>query len=111
MNSQLLIIKQYLLTYQNPTIKQISIQTGIQQTRVFRLLNGSEMKISEYEIFLNLIKKKIGSNNHLNSLLEACCLKLNSKSIQEIENLMLRKLAIWDLKQNNKSTHSQNLTA
>jgi hypothetical protein len=75
------------------------------------LLKFERNKISEYEIFLNLMQKKIGSNNHLNSLLQACCLKLNSQSIQEIENLMLRKLAIWDLKQNNKTTHSQYLTA
>ena len=36
--------------------------TGIQNTRVFKFFNDSEMKIESYEIFLDLISKKKKKN-------------------------------------------------
>lgn len=45
------ILKNFRKTFPNKTLKTISAETGIQMTRVFRIMNGSEMKIGEYEAF------------------------------------------------------------
>jgi hypothetical protein len=110
MELQKTILKQYLLLSQEPTLREISKVTGIQQTRVFRLLNGSEMKLSEYEIFHQHIKEKLGATSELEVLAGKCSQNLSLESIREIENFMSRKLAVWNLKQEiNKSEHKQSI--
>lgn len=99
MNLQTSIIKQYLLLNGDQTLRAISAQTGIQQTRVFRLLNGSEMKLAEYEIFHQQINKHIGLKCSLADLAEQCFQNLNTESIKELEIFMNRKLSIWKMKQ------------
>lgn len=54
---QLQIINQYKSKFPKHTLKDISKATSIQNTRVFRIMNGSEMKISEYEVFQKCINK------------------------------------------------------
>jgi hypothetical protein len=111
MKLQKTILKQYMLLNQDPTLKKIANDTGIQQTRVFRILNGSTMKLSEYEIFHHQIKEVMGLSNSLETLAVECFSKLSSESIKEIEILMTRKLAIWNLKQNQKNEVKQQLLA
>ena len=50
-----------MLLNQEPTLKKIAADTGIQITRVFRLFNGSTMKLSEYQIFQHRVKEKNGT--------------------------------------------------
>lgn len=45
------VLNCYKAKFPNHTLKKISQRTGIQLTRVFRLFNGHEMKLSEYEAF------------------------------------------------------------
>ena len=55
MNLQRKILSNYFETFgREMTLRQISNHLGIQITRVFRILNGYEMKISEYEKFKSL---------------------------------------------------------
>lgn len=56
MNYQESILKQYRRAFPDRTLKSISLDTGIQMTRVFRLFNGSEMKLKEYEAFERSLK-------------------------------------------------------
>ncbi len=98
MNLQKTILDQYMLLNQYPTLKKISVDTGIQQTRVFRLLNGSLMKLAEYEIFLLKVKNMMGMNQGLEELAQDCFNKLSPQSISEIEHFMQRKMAIWNIK-------------
>ncbi|MCT4643220.1 MAG: hypothetical protein N4A33_13095 [Bacteriovoracaceae bacterium] len=56
------IIEKYKLIYPNDTIKDISQKTGIQFTRVFRILNFAPMKLSEYEAFNHAIEKELATN-------------------------------------------------
>lgn len=49
------IILSYKEKYPTDKLRHISEKTSIQITRVFRILNGSEMKISEYEAFENCL--------------------------------------------------------
>ena len=57
MNLQAKVLENYLNLFgQEQTLKQISSHLGIQVTRVFRIFNGYEMKISEFEKFQNALK-------------------------------------------------------
>lgn len=58
MELQFKILSDFREKYPDLTLKQISKLTGIQITRVFRLFNGSEMKLKEYEMFQNTLKQE-----------------------------------------------------
>ena len=55
-------IQAYKAVFPDDKLKNISERTSIQITRVFRILNGSEMKLTEYEAFQNAIFQ---DNGHL----------------------------------------------
>ncbi len=110
MELQKTILDQYMLVNQNPTLKKIAEDTGIQITRVFRILNGSTMKLCEYQIFQKKVREKMGLCESLESIAFDCSLKLSPVAIKEIEKYLLRKIEIWKLKQitlqKNYSTNS-----
>jgi predicted DNA-binding protein YlxM (UPF0122 family) len=56
MNLQQKILIEFQRLFPRLTLQQISKITKIERTRVFRIINGVEMKISEYEVFLKLIQ-------------------------------------------------------
>ncbi len=91
------VLKQYLDLYNNPTLRVMSKDTGIQLTRIFRLLNGSRMKVAEYEIFKKRVNDKIGDGASLEKLALDCSTKLSVSGIREIETLMERKLRLQNL--------------
>lgn len=49
MSIQQSLINRYKKFYPQDTFKVISKKTSIQQTRVFRIFNGADMKVSELE--------------------------------------------------------------
>ena len=101
------ILHQYLTLNDSPTLREMSSATGIQMTRIFRLLSGSPMKLSEYEIFKSLIQKS-QSGADLESLFLNCCLTLSKENMNEIEQLMLRKLEMNRLRKiDNKNINHQ----
>ena len=96
------ILKEYLRAYENPTMAAISIDTGIQNTRVFRILKGSTMKLNEYEIFKQRIDRKTiqrPSTTRLQKMISEIQEKLSQKDISEIEGLLARILRIFSLMQ------------
>ncbi len=101
--SQKTILEQYLSLSGKPPLRVISEETGIQMTRVFRLINGSAMRLDEYEIFNSLVQKKMGLECALPVLAEDCLKKLSPEILKELESVMRRKLALWDLKQKSKN--------
>lgn len=52
------ILKKYFELHGKQPIRKLAKDTGIQSTRVFRIMNGSEMKIGEYEKFKSLLNEK-----------------------------------------------------
>jgi predicted transcriptional regulator len=50
------LIVTYRGIFPKDTYRSISIKTNIQQTRLFRIFNGSEMKMSEFEIINSAIR-------------------------------------------------------
>ncbi len=99
MELQKVILGQYMLLNNEPTLKKISADTGIQLTRVFRLFNGSTMKLSEYQIFQQRVKEKMGLTDTLEAIAFDCSLKLSPDAIKEIEVYLKRKIELWKIKQ------------
>ncbi len=97
MELQKRIIDQYLNLNPSITLRKISSDTGIQMTRVFRILNGSDMKLAEYEIFRKKVTEKLGLCGVLEELAHECSVLLSDESIKEIEMMMKRKIQIKNL--------------
>lgn len=60
-------IARYRQKFPKHTFREISERTGIQLTRVFRVINGYEMKLSEYLAFqkaINHLDKEYCSRSH-----------------------------------------------
>lgn len=98
MDLQEKILKQYLSLFKKPTLKSIAADTGIQMTRVFRILNGSPMKLSEYQTFRKKVAEKIGMTCLLEDLALESSIKLSPDVIRELEFMMKRKLQLWSIK-------------
>ena len=98
MSLQAWILDKYINSTGYKTLKEISKDTGIQLTRVFRLLHGKEMKLAEFEIFQ---KKSFGNFDQsltIISLANECAFKLEEPKLLEISNFMKRNLIISELK-------------
>ena len=83
MSYQKSILKKYKATYPKKTLKEISEETGIQMTRVFRIFNGAEMKINEFESFEKSIRKN-STNESRVRLIEKVQLALNTMAEREL---------------------------
>lgn len=94
MDYQQNILNQYRELYGPQTIREMAAQTGIQVTRVFRLFNGSEMKLREYEIFHRLILLKGVEHGRILELAQEATEKLNGQTLRELEQLFERKLKL-----------------
>ena len=111
MDLQMTIMDQYMLLNLRPTLKQISEDTGIQLTRVFRLFNGSTMKLSEYQIFNKRVKEKMGLTEGLEEIALECSLKLSPEAIKDLEVFLKRKIQTWKLAQIKKENRITSLIA
>ncbi len=97
MTAQSTLIKQYMDFFDHPTLKEVSKNTGIQVTRVFRIFNGAEMKISEFDAFQREINKKRGASFELQNLAIDCESKISGDDLKEIEDFLKGKLKVWTL--------------
>ena len=95
---QTAIIQSYKQKFPNHKLRHISEQTSIQITRVFRILNGSEMKISEYEAFqkcLNHNEQHLKTMDKLKFVLGHSTQRqasvFNMMLNQEIKNIKMRE--------------------
>ena len=111
MDIQKRILDQYVELYERPTFKEISRDTGIQVTRVFRLFNGSLMKLNEYEIFRKKVQEKMGFTESLEVMARECSLKLNTEATKELAVYLKRKIELWRLAQVSKFNTEKTLTA
>jgi hypothetical protein len=111
MELQMTILNQYMLLNNKPTLKKIAADTGIQLTRIFRLFNGSTMKLSEYQIFNRKVKEKMGLTDGLEAIAFECSMKLSPEAIKDLEVFLKRKIETWKLSQVQKQTRITTLTA
>lgn len=93
MSVQTIVLKQFREIYPNAKLKEISAKTGIQITRVFRLLNGAEMKVSELESFQKLIENPRTNKGFL-EISKSCALSLSPKRRIYIQAIMEQALKL-----------------
>lgn len=89
-------IQRYRLYFPNESLRQISSRTGIQITRVFRLINGKPMKVGELEAFEKAIGLKSAENSNfarLSQVTEEASLLLNNEELGKLADHIERKVA------------------
>lgn len=89
-------LHRYRLFFPKETLREISSRTGIQITRVFRLLNGKPMKVEELEAFEKVINQKIAENpnfSRLNYVVEEAASLLTNEELGKIADYMERRVA------------------
>lgn len=90
------IIKNYKTYFPNDTLKDISNKTNIQLTRVFRIFNGSEMKLCEYEKLEIVIDRKISANDFC-SVARECFSSLSQGKLDQLYAEMKQFLKLSEL--------------
>lgn len=89
-------IHRYRQFFPQETLREISSRTGIQITRVFRLLNGKPMKVGELEAFEKVINDKIAENpsfSRLNYIMEEASSLLTNDEISKIADYLERRVS------------------
>jgi hypothetical protein len=97
MNLQQKILQRYRQIYPKDSLKEISNRTGIQQTRVFRLLQGKAMKVKELEVFEEIINEKIAEKQNfsrLSSIVEEASCILTNEEISKVSSYISRKVLV-----------------
>lgn len=97
-NLQTSIISKYQTNFPKETLNKTSQKTGIQITRVFRLFNGSEMKVSEYEAFERALSSSTTKQNDFMNLSKKCYLQLGANRMQYLIQVMNHALKLEQLK-------------
>ncbi|MFA5583405.1 MAG: hypothetical protein WDA09_04245 [Bacteriovoracaceae bacterium] len=95
------VIRRYRQVFPHDTLKAISEKTGIQITRVFRIMNGKPMKVKELEVFENILKTQCGGNKsstEIDRLTKVAVSILSIKDLEQIINLIERKIKNHELK-------------
>jgi hypothetical protein len=96
MHLQKNVLETYQKLYGPVTIRKMADHTGIQMTRVFRLMNGHEMKLSEYEVFNHLNNLQGAKSKKLMNLIQNAQDKLTENALSEIEEMIERKVRLYD---------------
>jgi methyltransferase-like protein len=94
MNKQQNIIQRYRQLFPQETLRETSIRTNIQITRVFRLFNGKPMKVKEFEVFETIIKNKVAEKPEmarLSSLMEEAFAILSQYELNKIYEYVARR--------------------
>lgn len=81
------ILIEFKRSYPKDSLQKISKRTGIQITRVFRLLNGSEMKVKEYEAFQSCLNQTYSHGVFL-STAGKCQQNLKQQKVKELLSRM-----------------------
>lgn len=97
MKEQERVLKQYLELSGKMTLKQIASESGIQITRVFRLMNGCEMRLKEYLIIESLIQKKLGGHAQIKVDLTKSLNNLSPEGLSYLQEIIERKFLLWEL--------------
>lgn len=109
------VIRRYRQVFPKDTLKAISEKTGIQITRVFRIMNGKPMKVRELEIFERILKtecKETKKLTEIERLTKLAVSYLSVKDLDQIVQYLERKIKNAELKQPSIfMNHTENLIA
>ena len=104
MNLQNLTLISLKQSYPEITLREVSSLTGLDQTRVHRIFKGHEMKLTEYQIFNNLIEKKSSnkSTTRLHALIDEALECLDEQILNNFFMTIERKILSTKIKNNTK---------
>ncbi|MBT3235562.1 MAG: hypothetical protein HN353_06405 [Bdellovibrionales bacterium] len=91
------LLKRYHSLFGDKTYRQIAHDSGIQLSRVYRIFNGSEMKIGEYQSLLEQMNGKSRDQVRVISLTLQCMTQLSQKGQVELERLLQRRVYLSQL--------------
>lgn len=96
-DEQTKLLTRFKEIYKNPTYKEMSDISNINLTRIFRLNNGFEMKMSEYLKIKKCIDDKIAQSSNVQFVFNQCIENLSVNVLKEIEKFCSRKLEIKEM--------------
>lgn len=85
----------YRQHFPNETLRETSVRTGIQITRVFRLFSGKNMKVGELEAFEAAVNLKIAENPsmaRLSETVEEAGALLTNEELARVTDYIQRKV-------------------
>ena len=89
------ILSLYLKSRGHPSLRKIAEETGIQLTRVFRLMNGYEMKLSEYLKFSSCLRKTGDDTfDQFLQVAQTCVAELSPNCIEELKGQLERLIKL-----------------
>ena len=91
LHEQKLVLEEYMRLMENPTFRSMAKDTGIQLTRLFRIMNGMEMRLREYVILKRRVEE-LSKDSDLSKLAFKCNSVLPLKAREELEGMMKRLL-------------------
>lgn len=97
MNEQKRLITEFKSVYGDITYREIGARMNLQTTRVFRIMNGHEMKLSEYVKMKSLIRLRKPSYQSLVHYLDGNISFLSEKDLYNIKRFIYRKCEIRKL--------------
>ncbi len=89
MNLQESILKSYKDSFGHQTLAAMSTHTGLNISRLFRILNGAKMRLEEYEVFKTKIQEK---KSHIGTDLEGLFLMLDDQEAKSFQINIERKM-------------------
>lgn len=98
-------LAEYMSLFKRPTIINLSNDSGIQKTRLFRLINGMDMRLSEYLILKERITSLSNSEGSLERLSRECENNLSALEVSKLSKILARKLResnLLKIKENNR---------
>ncbi len=96
MSLQQKTIQRYRQFFPDDTLREVSGRTGIQITRVFRLLSGKNMKVAELEAFERVIRLKVAENPsfaRMTDVIEEASAILTNEELAKIAEYVQRKVS------------------
>lgn len=100
MSLQARILGQYRQVFPRHTLRETAQLTGIQLTRVFRLMNGAPMRLDEYELFRQVLEKdqRLDLDSHaFTRTMERARASFNERELTKLTALIERHLQWHEL--------------
>lgn len=96
MSLQNKIFEKYYAAVPKLTYRQISAETGIQITRVFRIVNGSKMRLEEYQAVEQAINRHTEPTEYFEfiELAKNCAELLSADALADLKHILIRKVAL-----------------
>lgn len=109
MNLQQQILAEFKQHFPRRTFREVEDLTGIQLTRVFRLMNGAPMRLDEYETLRHVIETRspfFKSTDRGDKLLARVRAELSREEIEKLFAQMEKRL-YWNQLLSGKTTKPQ----